>query len=96
MKNTRRGGPGGCAFPIWKRGFSGHRPGSGARRTFSVLHKRRLSEGETAVRQGRSDCGTGCGQRENGKFNRTNITKKLRFLQKISKNRNFFGPSGGI
>lgn len=77
MKNTRRGGPGGCAFPIWKGGFSGHRPGSGARRTFSVLHKRRLSEGETAVRLGKSDCGTGCGRRKNGKIQPNKYNKKV-------------------
>ena len=76
MKNTRRGGPGGCAFAIEKGGFSGCRPGSGARRTFSVLPKRRLSEGGAAVRQGRSDCGTDCGQRKNGNIQSNKYNKK--------------------
>ena len=82
MKNTRRGGPGGCAFAIWKRHFSGHRPGSGARRTFSVLHKRRLWEGKAAVRMGRSDCGTNCGRRENGKIRPKNKEKSYDFCRK--------------
>ena len=33
------------------------------------------------------------GKRENST---KKIKKKLRFLQKISKNRNFFGPGGGV
>ena len=77
MKNTRRGYPGGCVLPMKKRCFSGRCPGSGTRRTFSVLHKRRLSDGETAVRQGRSNCGTDCGHRENGKIQPNKYNKKV-------------------
>lgn len=77
MKNTRRGGPGGCVLSMKKRCFSGHCAGSGARRTFSVLPKRRLSEGEAAVRQGRNDCGTACGHRENGNIQPNKYNKKV-------------------
>ena len=65
MKNTRR-----VRVCDMERRVFRARPGSGARRTFSVLPKRRLSEGGAAVRQGRSNCGTGCGQRENGRIQR--------------------------
>lgn len=77
MKNTRRGGPGGCAFLIWKRGFSGYRPGNGARRTFSVLPKQPRSEGKAVAWLGRSDCGTARGQGENGKIQPNKYNKKV-------------------
>ena len=90
MKNTRRGGPGGCVLPMKKRCFSGHRPRSGARRTFSVLPKRRLSEGKAAVLQGRNDCGTDCGQRENGEIQLNKYNKKTTIFVRDKKYHNFF------
>lgn len=70
MKNTRREGPGGCTFMMQSHPFSGQRPGNSECQIFSVLPKGPLSAEKTAVRLGRSDCGTECGQRENGKIQR--------------------------
>ena len=77
MKSTRRGDHGGCVLPMKKRCFSGHCPGSGTRRTFSVLHKRRLSEGKAAVRREIANCGAACGHRENGKIQLNKYNKKV-------------------
>ena len=96
MKNTRRGGPGGCAFAIGKGGFSGRVPEAEHAEPSPFCPNGAFRKGNRRSDRGEATVVPAVVSGKTGTFNRTNITKKLRFLQKISKNRNFFGPSGGI
>lgn len=67
MKNTRREGPGRCAFMMQCHQFFG---GTALEKRecpiFSVLPKRPLSANKTAVRMRTDDCGATCDHRESG------------------------------
>ena len=77
MKNTRRGGPGGCAFAIGKGDFSGRVPETAdtepspfcTNGVFQEEKRRSSGRSSTVARP----VVTG----KTGTFNRTNITKKV-------------------
>lgn len=96
MKNTRREGPGGCAFMMQSHPFSGADPEKEDVQSSPFCPKGPFQKGKRRSAWGEATVVPAVVSGKTGKFSRTNKTKKLRFLRKISKNRNFFGPSGGI